>query len=306
MPTQSDIDKVKLNLRHLIDLNTDLLTNGNIKINNAFLLLSMTDDTDLGVQIGINLMDGAFWALSDGVSAIAANFCCGVLSHYSSNTPPSLLGEVANLSNRLQVTSAQFQMDLETFYDDPVTYWDTEYCGNVTNAFGTYPICGKLSDLVNTDVPAKTDTGYTETLIQAVFGLDQVVWDNLLGNFVITETYPATAYYVKAGYTEEKMETIASQYYEVHPSYWCYWDYEQDKGFWGGDKSAYWRTDCNIGSGWSLTSDGHLSDAACNYLFNDLYNGVPNPNKTPGGGLYTREFVFNNMPNIRRTSKHIG
>ena len=305
MPTQQDIDKVKLNLRHLIDLNTDLLTNGNIKIDNSFLLLSMKDDTDLGIQVGINLMDGAFWALSDGTSAIAANFCCGVLSHYSSNTPPSLLGQTADLSNRLQVTSAQFQMDLEKFYDDPVTYWDTQYCGNVVNAFGTHSVCGKLSDLANTDVPAKTDTGYTETLIQSVFGLDQVVWDNLLRNFKITECYPANPYYVKAGYTEEKMETMASQYYTAHTSYYCYWDYEQAKGFWGGDKSAYWRTDCNIGTGWSLTSDGHLSDAACNYLFNDLYNGVPNPNKTPGGGLYAREFVFNNMPNIKRVQKYV-
>ena len=197
------------------------------------------------------------------------------------------------------------QIDLEAFYDDPVTYWDTQYCGNVVNAFGTHSVCGKLSDLANTDVPAKTDTGYTETLIQAVFGLYQVVWDNLLRNFKITECYPANPYYVKAGYTEEKMETIASQYYEAHPSYYCYWDYEQAKGFWGGDKSAYWRTDCNIGTGWSLTSDGHLSDDACNYLFNDLYNGVPNPNKTPGGGLYAREFVFNNMPNIKRVQKYV-
>lgn len=305
MPTQTDIDKVKLNLRHLIDLNTDLLTNGNIKIDNAFLLLSMTDNKDLGTQIGINLMDGAFWALSDGLSEIVSNFCCGVLSHYSSNTPPSLLGEVVNLSNRLQVTSAQFQIDLQTFYDDPVTYWDTEYCGNVVNAFGTHYVCGKLSDLVNTDVPAKTDTGYTETLIQVVFGLDQVVWDNLLRNFVITETYPALAYYVKDGYTEQKMESNASLQYQSHPSYWCYWQYEQSKGFWGGDKSAYWKTDSNIGTGWSLTSDGHLSNSACNYLFSDLYNGVPNLNMVVSGGLYTREFVFNNMPNIKKVSKYI-
>jgi hypothetical protein len=45
-----------------------------------------------------------------------------------------------------------------------------------------------------------------------------------------------------------------------------------------------------------------LSNDACNYLFNDLYNGVPNPNVTFGGGLFAREFVFNNMPNIKKTS----
>ena len=310
MPTQADIDKVKQNLANLIDLNTDILNNGNIKIDNAGLLLSIKDDHDLGVQIGINLLTGAFWGLAavqaGFVGAFVANFCCGVISHYSTSNPPSLQSSVANLKERLQVTSVQFQYDLQKFYGDPVTYWDTEYCGNVVNAFGTYPVCGKLSDLANADVPSKTETGYTKNLVQAVFGLDQIVWDNLLSNFKITECYPATPYYVKQGWTEEKMESNASGYYGYHPSYYCYWDYESAKGFWGGDKSAYWRTDCNIGTGWSLTSDGHLSDAACNYLFSDLYNGVPNPNMAYGAGLYTREFVFNNMPNIKRVSKYIG
>jgi len=309
MPTQADIDKVKQNLSNLIDLNTDILNNGNIKIDNAGLLLSIKDDHDLGVQIGINLLTGAFWGLAavqaGFVGAFVSNFCCGVVSHYTSSNPPSLQSSVANLKERLQVTSVQFQYDLQKFYGDPVTYWDTEYCGNVVNAFGTYPVCGKLSDLANADVPSKADTGYTKNLIQAVFGLDQIVWYNMLSNFKITECYPAVAYYVKQGWTEERMESNVSSYYTIHPSYYCYWDYEQAKGFWGGDKSAYWRTDCNIGTGWSLTSDGHLSDSACNYLFNDLYNGVPNPNMAVSGGLYAREFVFNNMPNIKRVSKYI-
>jgi hypothetical protein len=309
MPTQQEIDKVKLNLSNLIDLNNDILINGNLKIDNAGLLLSIKDDHDLGVQIGINLLTGAFWGLAAWqagfMGALAANFCCGVISHYTNSYPPSLQSSVANLKQRLQVTSIQFQYDLEKFYADPTTYWDVEYCGNVVNAFGTYPVCGKLSDLSTVDVPAKTDPNYTKNLVQAVFGLDQVVWDNLLRNFVITETYPALAYYVKYGYTEEKMESNASSYYLSNPSYWLYWEYEQAKGFWGGDKSAYWQTDYNIGSGWSLTSDGHLSDEACNYLFSDLYNGVPNPNMAISGGLYTREFVFNNMPHIKRVSKYI-
>ena len=309
MPTQADIDKVKQNLSNLIDLNTDILTNGNIKIDNAGLLLSIEDDHDLGVQIGINLLTGAFWGLAavqaGFVGAFVANFCCGVVSSYTTTNPPSLQSSVANLKERLQVTSIQFQYDLQKFYDDPVTYWDTEYCGNVVNAFGTYPVCGKLSDLVNATVPSKTDTEYTKNLVQAVFGLDQVVWDNLLRNFIITEIYPADAYYVKYGYTEQTMESEASGYYENNPSYWWSWYYEQAKGFWGGDKSAYWRTHHNIGIGWSLTSDGHLSDSACNYLFSDLYNGVPNPNVAVSGGLYTREFVFNNMPNIKKVSKYL-
>lgn len=305
-PTQSDIDKVKQNLSNLIDLNTDILNNGNIKIDNAALLLSIKDDHDLGFQIGINLLTGAFWGLAamqaGFIGALAANFCCGVISKYSTTNPPSLQSTTANLKQRLQVTSIQFQYDLEKFYADPVTYWDTEYCGNVVNAFGTYPVCGKLSDLVNADVPPKTDPSYTKNLVQAVFGLDQVIWDNFLRNFVITAWYPSTAYYTKNGYTEQKMIDGANAGYVRQPSYWFYWKYESAKGFWGGDKSAYWQTQYNIGTGWAPFSDGHLSDEACNYLFNDLYNGVPNPNMAVGGGLYAREFVFNNMPNIKKTS----
>jgi len=309
MPTQQEIDKVKLNLSNLIDLNRDLLNQGNMKIDHAFFLLSLKDDHDLGVQVGINLLDGAFWAaaaINGGpLAAGAANFCCGVLSHYSQSNPPSLQGAVANLVNRLQVTSTQFQYDLEKFYENPETYWNTEYCGNYTDVFGTRQICGKLSDLATVDVPTQEQTEYTDDLVKCVFGLDQVVWAQLLQNFIITECYPANAYYVKYGWTEQKMESNASSYYTANPSYYCYWDYEQDKGFWGGDKSAYWRTDCNIGTGWSLTSDGHLSKDACNYLFSDLYNGVPNTAAPVDGGLYAREFVFNNMSKIKKVQKYV-
>lgn len=306
MPTQTDIDKVKNNLSNLIDLNTDILTNGDIKIDNAALLLSISDDHDLGVQIGINLLSGAFWGLaavqSGFIGAFAANFCCGVISNYSSSNPPSLQSSVANLKQRLQVTSIQFQYDLQKFYDNPEEYWDTEYCGNVINAFGTYHVCGKLSDLVYADIPSKNDTNYTKNLVKAVFGLDQVVWDNLLRNFVITEYFPSTACYVKQGWTEQKMIDYANGWYQNNPAYWRYWEYEQAKGFWGGDKSAYWYNDFNIGTGWSPFNYGNLSHEACNYLFSDLYNGYPNPSMAVSGGLYTREFVFNNMPNIKRTS----
>jgi len=159
MPTQDQINKVKLNLRNLMDLNSDILVNGNLKIENAFALLSIQDNKDLGVQIGINILDGSFWAASDGVTQIAANFCCGVVSRYSTNTPPSLLSATSRLIERFQNTSNQFQLDLQTFYDDPTTYWDTVYEGQVNTAFGTYTVSGKLSDLSTVDVPAKTDTG---------------------------------------------------------------------------------------------------------------------------------------------------
>lgn len=306
MPTQNEIDRVRVNLTNLINLNDDILLNGNLKIENAFSLLSITDDKDLGIQIGINLMDGAFLALSDGATNIIANFCCGVLSHYSTNTPSSLQAATSKLIQRFQNTSNQFQYDLEKFFDNPEMYWDTVYSGTVYTAFGNHTVSGKLSDLATVDVPSKENEQYTIDLVNCTFGLDQQIWNTLLPNFIITEYQPSTAAYVKQGYTEEKMESYASEYYQANPSYWRSWVYESDKGFWGGDKSAYWYTNYNIGVGVSLTSDGHLSDAACNYLFNDLYNGIPNPNTPFGAGLFSREFVFNNMPSIKKVTHYFN
>jgi len=307
MPTDIEIQNVKDNLNNLINLNRDILINGNIKIENAFALLSMPDNRDLGAQVGINLLNDAFWAAgADGgpLGGFVASFCCGVLSDYSNDTPPSLQGSVSSLLERLQVTSTQFNNDLQKFYDDPVTYWDVVYSGNVVTAFGSYSVSGTLSDLSysNDEVPTQDNEEYTKALVECVFGLDQVVWYNLLENFIITEYYPSRACYVNQGYTEQRMIDSANGWYINNPAYWRYWKYESAKGFWGGDKSAYWYNDFNIGSGWSPFDYGNLSDDACNYLFNDLYNGVPNPNVKIGGGLYAREFVFNDMPNIKRTT----
>ena len=307
-PTQQEIDKVKLNLRNLIDLNEDLLINGNLKIENAFTLLELKDNKDLGVQIGINLLDGGFWAASDGITAFASNFCCGVVSKYSSDTPPSLMGITNALIERFQVTSNQFQYDLQKFYDDPITYWDVIYSGTVQTAFGSHMVSGKLSDLSTIDVPGKNDTEYTVNMVKGLYGIDQQIWNTLLPNFIITAWYPESEYSDKI-YTSEDMINQANEWYKNNPSYWDYWVWEQDRGLFGGkkDHGTYYLTHNSIGRGWSLTSYGNLSDSACNYLFNDLYNGVPNPNvasdyKSIGTpGLFPREFVFNDMPNIKKT-----
>lgn len=305
MPTPQEIDKVKSNLKNLIDLNSDLLVGGNYKIENAYALLTLNDDHDLGLQIGVNLMSGAFWVGSDYYGAILANFACGVISHYTSNTPPSLQGTTSNLLNRFLNTSNQFLLDLETFYENPEAYWDVVYSGNVINAFGTYSVSGKLSDLATIDVPDKTSVLYSQSLVKCEFGLDQQIWNELLKNFVITGYYPEYSYSAK-NYSWNDMCNNASTYYLKYPAYWNYWYYQQNKGLFGGDHSCYVQTDYNIGIGYSFAHDGSLSNQACNYLFNDLFDGVPNPNMTQNAGLFPREFVFNNMPGIRKVSQFLG
>ena len=305
MPTTEQIQQVQSNLQNLIALNAQLLEGGNINIDNAFLLLSMVDNTDLGVQVGINLLDGGFWAsaaiIEGPLAAAAANFCCGVISNYTTNTPSSLNETTSNLLERFLNTSNQFQYDLQNFYDNTEEYWDVVYSGNVNTAFGVYPVSGSLSDLSNVVVPSPDDTEFTLLLNEAEFGLDQIIWAQLLQDFVITQFNPPSDYPVSE-YSLQTMESNASSFYLSHPAYWNYWLYVEQTNKKGEDTSYYEQWQNNIGSGdISLTSANSISDAACNYLFTDLYNGVPNPNSTNiNGGLYNREFVFNNMSGIKK------
>ena len=92
-PSQKDIDTVKRNLNNMISFNKDLLNNANMKLENAYALLSQTDNKDLGLQIGLDLVSWCLSKLADLLEPegpIAASFLSGLVSGYSSNTPPAL------------------------------------------------------------------------------------------------------------------------------------------------------------------------------------------------------------------------
>ena len=299
-PTDEEILKVKTNLRNLIDFNNQLYVEGNTKLINAYALLSLSDSKDLGLQVGLNLLCGAFWALGgplDAVGAIAANFACGVVGNYAVSTPVSLNAQFSSLLTRFQKTSEQLDTDLETFYDNPTAYWNIEYSSTVYNPFGSYPSSGKLSDLATIDFPAKVDTKFMDYINTAQYALDQETWAQLLQNFVITQYCPSTIYKCKY-YTESEMEQDAAGFYEVHPSYWNNWVYHHETNKKGDDKSYYEHWQNNIGTGASSFSDGHLNDDACKYMFIDSYdNVIINPD-----GLFHRNFVFNSLKNIKHTT----
>ena len=76
-PTEEQIRRVKTNLTNMIAFNQQLQTEGNVKILNAFALLSIPDNKDLGMQIGLNLLCGSISAISglEGpVGAIGGHF----------------------------------------------------------------------------------------------------------------------------------------------------------------------------------------------------------------------------------------
>ena len=125
MPTDEEIQKVKTNLSRLQSMNDQIYNYGNAKILNAYALLTQQDNTDLGLQIGLNLLCGAFWAAGGefgALGSVAANFMCGVVAAYSISTPSSLNQSFSSLISRFEQTSIQVDSDLAILYSDPVTY----------------------------------------------------------------------------------------------------------------------------------------------------------------------------------------
>lgn len=299
-PTEEQIRRVKTNLTNMIAFNEQLQTEGNVEILNAFALLSIPDNKDLGLQIGLNLLCGSISAISGlagPVGSIGGHFLDGVVGHYADQTPPSLAGSFASLLSRFQATSEQLQLSLEEFYQDPSANWNTVYSGYVNTPFVSYTASGSLSELSTIDFPSQEAPEFTELLEAAQFSLDQCAWAQLLTNFVITKYYPTTMYKCSS-YSEQQMENNAASFYGVHPSYYNTWTYVNHIHK-GKDKSYYDYNQNNIGDGPSAFSDGHLSDQACHYMFIDSYdNVIVNPK-----GLFERAFVFTQMTGIQHKTK---
>ena len=290
-PTDTEVQNAKDNLKNMIQFNTDLYGYGNGKIINAYALLSETDDKDLGLQIGLNLLTSAMEAIGcEGglAGAIAGNFVSSMVANYADKTPPSLAGSIANIEQRFEATSLQAGQDLSDIHADPKRFWDKTYTGTLITPFVTKVISANVSDLGQKDLfPSVDDPLYHQFLNQATYALDQSIWSVLLKNFIITAYLPATEYKTKY-YSEQDMENNAAGFYGAHPAYYNTWVYEAARK----DKNdAYWQTQHNIGTGASSFHDGSLSDAACKYLFIDSYDNVV-INKD---GLFNRSFVFNSL-----------
>ena len=295
MPTTDEILRVKTNLSRMQHLNDQVYTYGNGKIMNAFALLTQKDDNDLGLQIGLNLLCGAFYAAGGEfgpAGAIASNFLVGFVGGYAVTSPPSLNQAFSSIINRFQQTSITTDTDLAILYSDPLPTWDKVYTSTFSNPFGTYTVSGSLAELSTIDFPAETDPLYEAIVTKAVYGLDQIMWSVLLPRFVIT-TYPGEELY------ESHTAGIipwAQDFYNAHHSYWCTWTYYSNPN--KPSKNHWEIIQHNLGTGATAFSDGSLNDGACNYLFIDSTDGqVIN-----SVGLFGRTFVFTSM-NIPQKTK---
>ena len=298
-PTDEQILLAKNNLRNLIDFNDELYVQGQTKMLNAYALLSLSDNHDPALTIGLDLLESAFLAVGDiGESAgvFVSSFACSILDSYIESTPVSLAAQMSSMLMRFQKTSEQLDVDFEMYYSNPTAYWNKTFSGSATNPFGTRPVSCNFSDLGTIHFPAKTDPAFMDYLLKAQYALDQQIWFTLLPNFKITKFEPSTQYPCNR-YTEDEMNHAAS-FYNAHKSYWNNWAYVHATNRKGEDISYYENWQNSIGGDAGAFTDGHLNDSACNYLFLDSdENVIINPN-----GLFHRTFVFTGMPGIKHVT----
>ena len=298
-PTDEQILCVKNNLRNIITFNDELYVQGQTKILNAYALLSISDDHDPALEVGLNILKSAFLGIGDiggPIGVIISSFVCGLLDSYTTSTPVSLNAQMSSMLMRFQKTSEQLDVDFEMYYNNPVAYWNNTFSGSVTNAFGTYPVSCTFSDLSTIKFPPKTEPDFMTYLLKAQYALDQQIWFTLLPNFRITKFEPSTQYPCKT-YTEDEMNHNAS-FYNAHKSYWANWVYVHATNRKGEDISYYERWQNSIGGDAGAFTDGHLNDSACNYLFLDSDdNVIINPD-----GMFHRTFVFTGMPGIKHVT----
>ena len=290
MPTQDEIDTVKTNLDRIISFNKDILSQATYKFMNAFTLLSQTDNTDLGLQIGLNLLGGGFWAVGSlfgPLGNIPANFLSALVANYGTNTPPNLNNIFSSLLIRFQTTMDQASQDIALLYQDPQANWSKKYSGSFTTPFGTYQASCTLSDLTKITFPVQTDPNYYILVNGVLKAIDQGIWSILLKRFVLTqyiESNPPLWTLPCDPVTED------NSFLPKNKSYYNTWTYHEDKDCYGNLVKYYDREQYNIGTGASTFSDGALNNAACDYMFQNYATAQESPD-----GLFQRVFVFTSL-----------
>jgi hypothetical protein len=283
MPTDADIQKVKNNLANMQAFNDYLYNYGNPLIANCYALLSEKDTSDKGVAVVINMMCSSFWAMAaieaGPVGAISANTFCGILSAWANgSSPPDMSETFSTLILRFQAASVDLDQQLAVYRSDPATYWNQTFIYNGQTC--------TLGDLATIDFPAEGDPDFFTLMNPDLWALDQYIWKFVLTNgaYLIADWEPAISMPTSFDFTSWQYS-----FYGAHPSYWATCEYHQDTGS-CGDSSCYYLTEYNLSTGAGTFGDGHIPDAACNYLFADRAPGQTYPECTRG--LYPRLDVF--------------
>jgi hypothetical protein len=290
-PTPEQVRQVQANLANMQRFNDFIYAHGQTKILNAYLLTSRQDSSDPGVAVVLNLLSSAFSVIGSEFGPAGnfiTTFVSGMLSSWTTNTPPDLTATFASLLTRLDATSRAIDAQLARFNSDVGGEWSTKFTFNGATM--------SLSDLASESFPAESDPRFAGMANRALFGLDQEVWRLILtSQFVITFWLLSTGDHVMEGSRDEPPISWNNRFIEAHPAYYHTWTWHDKSGC--GDVNGWKIDEYNLGVGVSITSDGSLANEACSYLFIDSSDGVViNPQ-----GLFPRATVFKNL-GIRTTT----
>lgn len=291
-PTPAQIQQVQTNLKNMQAFNDYVYNQGNSKVLNAYLLLSEKDSSDPGLTIGLNVLEGVFWAVGGSLGPIgnfAASFLSGMVAWWATDTPPNLNTTFASMLTRLQATSLAVDNQLAQYYQDVAGNWNTQFSYNGTTT--------TLADCANITFPAETDPQFETLVATALVALDQQVWKTvMISNFVVTHWEPDT---VMPGNESDPPVSWDEMFIGKNPAYYNTWNWHKSSGC--GDTSGWNSLEYNIGTGAGAFSDGSMSTDACKYLFIDSADGVV----INANGLYSRATVFTGL-GIRQTTYYVA
>jgi hypothetical protein len=295
-PTEDNIIRLRKNLINLQHFNDQLYTYTITKTANCFLLLSQTDNSDPGMNVGINLLCGAMIGIGADygfIGAVIANYFCGLVSEYSVTTPPSLLSSYTSYITRIQATSIKADNDMASSDVDPVPNWNTVHSGSFNTPWGVQSASCTLGQLAAVDVPTEIDTLYQQMMTKAVFCFDQMLWWSVVQRYQINGCNSGPNLPVMVPIDISKgdtgMNNYCNNYMTTNPAHWTIWIFYPSTDKKGRDTSYYEILDYSLGSSPINGRDQPISDAAAHYLFIDTIPGtIVNAN-----GLFNRYFVFN-------------
>lgn len=291
-PTDAQIKQVQTNLTNMQALNDYVYNQGQSKILNAFLLLTEPDSEDPGLEIGLNILEGAFWGIGGELGPIgsfAASFLSGMVNWWadSSNTPPSLNETFASLLTRVQETSLQVDTQLADYYQDVPGNWDTSftYNGQTTT----------LEDLSTIQFPAETDPEFEQLAAAALFAFDQTVWSTVLKANMVVTLWETSQPLIISGGESDPPTSWDEGFIKQNPAYYNTWSYTS--GTKCVQPAGWMINEYHLGTGAGVFTDGSISDDACNYLFIDSADGVV----INEAGLYSRKTVFTGLGITHKT-----
>jgi hypothetical protein len=168
MPTPQEVDQVKENIKDLRVFLNSIYTEGTSVISSVFASLDKTDDTDLGLQITINLYTNALVT----INSVVSNYSAASIAGYKDLTPENLSGPFINVADCFQKTYLQADSYLNSIETNVEAYWYNTCTGQIYFPSYNYILSVILSELASTQFIKNTDANYTEKVNLSLAALD--------------------------------------------------------------------------------------------------------------------------------------